>query len=97
MKAGQDSEWYQTEFGAKESFDAESESVRPLSVCAGETMSDSDPESDAEGPGEGVVGIEGERIKAPKEGRFLRKVLDPRTPTECGISELVPSLREIQW
>ena len=33
-------------------------------------MTDSDPESSIEGPEEGVVGIEGERIKAHKEGRF---------------------------
>ena len=62
-------------------------SVRPLSICVGETMSDSDPESDTEGPGEGVVGIEGERIKAPKEGIFVRKVLDPRMPSESEVKE----------
>ena len=43
-------------------------------------MSDSDPESDTEGPDGGVIGVEGERIKVPKEGNFVRKVLDPRSP-----------------
>ena len=62
-------------------------SVRPLSICAGETMSDSDPESDTEGPTEGVVGVEGEKIKVPKEGRFVRKVLDPRMPSEREVKE----------
>ena len=82
MKARQGSEEYQTRLRINEGLNAESMSVRPLSICAGEAMSDSDPESDTEGPSEGVVGIEGERIKAPKEGRFVRKVLDPRMPRE---------------
>ena len=42
--------------------DSESASVRPVSVGDRETMSDSDPESDTEGPAEGVIDVEGERI-----------------------------------
>ena len=74
MKARQGSEEFQNASSFDRVLGSESTSVRPLSICVGEAMSDSDPESDTEGPCEGVVGIEGERIKAPKEGRFVRKV-----------------------
>ena len=66
---------------------SESTSVRPVSAGDEEIPSDSDPESSTEGPREGVVGVEGERIKAQKEGRFVRRVLDPRVPSEREVKE----------
>ena len=50
-------------------------------------VSDSDPESETEGPADGVVGFEGERLKLPKDIQFMRRILDPREPTENEIKE----------
>ena len=50
-------------------------------------VSDSDPESETEGPADGEACSEGERLKLPKDIQFMRRILDPREPTENEIKE----------
>ena len=63
--------------------DLDSQEILPVE---GE-VSDSDPESDTEGPADGVICSEGERLRLPKDTQFMRRILDPREPTENEIRQ----------
>ena len=59
-------------------------SVRPINVMAGESEEVKEESSDEEIE---VEGVPGERLRLPKENEFVRKLRDPRLPTQEEVDE----------
>ena len=59
-------------------------SVRPINVMAGESEEIKEESSDEEPE---VEGVPGDRLRLPKENEFVRKLRDPRLPTQEEVDE----------